>query len=40
MDARVEDCLLSGELLWAPAGSDEGYDNRELNADYPTLVPI
>jgi uncharacterized membrane protein len=50
-DAKVGDCLLSAEVLWAPEhdgggrGDEQEGDRNELTleglaADYPELVPV
>ena len=39
-DAQVEDCLLSGEVLWSPEGAGEILTNDDLYEDYPNLVPL
>lgn len=39
-DAQVEDCLLSGEVLWAPEGPGEVLTRDDLYVDYPELRPL
>ena len=39
-DAQVEECLLSGEVLWAPEGPGEILTNNDLYESYPDLVPL
>jgi uncharacterized membrane protein len=39
-DAQVEDCLLGGEVLWAPEGTTEVMTEEEVLADYPDLMTI
>eukprot|EP00814_Leptocylindrus_danicus_P010346 CAMPEP_0116028964 /NCGR_PEP_ID=MMETSP0321-20121206/15803_1 /TAXON_ID=163516 /ORGANISM="Leptocylindrus danicus var. danicus, Strain B650" /LENGTH=429 /DNA_ID=CAMNT_0003503141 /DNA_START=30 /DNA_END=1320 /DNA_ORIENTATION=+ len=39
-DAKVEDCLLGAEILWAPGDASETLSEREIYADYPELRSI
>jgi uncharacterized membrane protein len=39
-DAQVGDCLLAGEVLWAPAERTESLSQEDIFADYPHLVPL
>jgi uncharacterized membrane protein len=39
-DAQVDDCLLGGEVLWAPEGTTEVMTEEEVLADYPDLMTI
>ncbi len=39
-DAQVEDCLMAGEVLWAPEGTTEVMTEEEVLADYPDLMTI
>eukprot|EP00591_Stephanopyxis_turris_P012009 CAMPEP_0195518090 /NCGR_PEP_ID=MMETSP0794_2-20130614/12196_1 /TAXON_ID=515487 /ORGANISM="Stephanopyxis turris, Strain CCMP 815" /LENGTH=381 /DNA_ID=CAMNT_0040646997 /DNA_START=320 /DNA_END=1468 /DNA_ORIENTATION=+ len=36
-DSKVDDCLLSAEILWTPEERDEILSQREVFADYPNL---
>lgn len=38
-DAQVGECLLAGEVLWAPTGR-ESLTKDDLYADYPNLIPL
>ncbi|CAB9522484.1 Protein of unknown function (DUF1517) [Seminavis robusta] len=40
VDAQVEDCLLSGEISWAPELRDETLSLEDVYVDYPTLYPL
>jgi len=39
-DCVVEDCLLSGEVLWSPDGPNETLSRDELVEKYPNLVSL
>lgn len=39
-DAKVGDCLLGAEILWAPEDKDEIVTMDNLVADYPELVAL
>ena len=39
-DAKVGDCLMAAEILWAPEGNDEVITMDDLVADYPELVAL
>ena len=40
VDAQVEDCLLSGEIAWAPEFRSESLSVDDIYVDYPMLYPI
>jgi uncharacterized membrane protein len=39
-DSKIEDCLLSAEILWTPEDRSETLSNQDLYADYPSLYPL
>jgi uncharacterized membrane protein len=39
-DAKVGDCLMGAEILWAPEDKDEVVAIEDLVADYPELVTL
>ena len=39
-DCQVDDCLLSGEVLWSPVSRTEKITWEDVYADYPSLVPL
>jgi uncharacterized membrane protein len=39
-DSQVDDCLLSGEVLWTPEDRSESLSPEEIYVDYPTLYPL
>ena len=39
-DVQVEDCLLSGEALWAPDERGDVLTQKDIFANYPNLIPI
>ena len=40
IDAQVDDCLLSGELSWAPELRSESLSMQDIYVDYPSLFPL
>lgn len=40
VDAQVDDCLLSGEISWAPELRSESLSSEDVIFDYPGLFPI
>lgn len=40
VDAQVDDCVQSTELLWTPTDRNEVLSQKELFADYPDLIFI
>lgn len=36
-DAKVDDCLLSAEILWTPEDRSDSINRRDIAADYPDL---
>jgi len=40
VDAQVEDCIQSTELLWTPTDPNEVLTKRDILVDYPDLVFI
>lgn len=39
-DSQVDECLLSGEVLWSPELPGELITNEDLYADFPNLIPL
>ena len=39
-DVRVDDCLLSAEVLWTPEDQSDVLTRRDVAADYPDLRVI
>ena len=39
-DSQIEDCLLSGEIMWTPEDRSETLSNQDVYADYPSLYPL
>ena len=39
-DVQVGECLLAGEVLWAPNGPNEVMTRDDLYADFPNLIPL
>jgi uncharacterized membrane protein len=39
-DALVDDCLLAGEVLWAPEARSDKLEKEDVFADYPDLYPL
>ena len=39
-DVQVDDCLLAGEVLWAPESNNEMLTQEEVMADYPDLLTV
>ena len=39
-DVQTEDCLLSAEILWTPEEDNDFLSERDLYADYPSLIPL
>jgi uncharacterized membrane protein len=39
-DAKVGECLMGAEILWAPEDKDEIITMDDLVADYPELVSL
>jgi uncharacterized membrane protein len=39
-DSQIEDCLLSGEVLWTPEDPVEWLSDQDIYYDYPTLYPL
>ncbi|KAL7576424.1 hypothetical protein ACA910_018228 [Epithemia clementina (nom. ined.)] len=39
-DAKVDDCLMSAEILWTPQDRSETLTQREVIADYPDLRSV
>ena len=37
-DSKVENCLLSAEILWTPEDSSETLTKRDVIAEYPSLT--
>lgn len=40
VDAQMDDCLLSGEVSWAPELRSESLSREDIIVDYPTLFPV
>jgi uncharacterized membrane protein len=40
VDSQVDDCLLSGEISWAPELRSESLSLEDIYADYPALYPV
>lgn len=39
-DSKVDDCLLSAEILWTPEDRNEVLTRRDVVADYPGLIDV
>lgn len=39
-DSKVDDCLLSAEILWTPEDRSETLTREDLIADYPELIDV
>lgn len=40
VDAQMDECLLSGEVSWAPELRSESLSLEDIIVDYPTLFPV
>jgi uncharacterized membrane protein len=40
VDAQVEDCVQTSEILWTPTENNEILTKREIIVDYPELIFI
>jgi len=40
VDSQVDECLLSGEVVWSPELRSESLTMDEIYADYPSLFPL
>lgn len=39
-DVQVDDCLMSGEVLWAPEEQGDRLSQDDIYVDYPSLHPL
>jgi uncharacterized membrane protein len=39
-DSKMEDCLLSAEIMWTPEDRSETLSSQDVYADYPSLYPL